>query len=179
MEETFDKASAFNQDIGDWDVSSVTILYRSFSGASAFNQPIGDWDVSPTTAKTDMFLNADAFDQCLPWHEDFDAPPHCVHVFVDKAAFMTAVGEWIEDSSATEAKYGPIQGWDVNFAAACSSDTAKKEAAASSIAIIIPVVVAAVLLVAAVVYLARKRRVARLQPHRQSSVPTIGGEVEA
>jgi hypothetical protein len=35
------------------------------------------------------------------------------------------------------------------------------------------------LLVAAVVYLARKRRVARLQPHRQSSVPTIGGEVEA
>jgi hypothetical protein len=62
---------------------------------------------------------------------------------------------------------------------ACSSDTAKKEAGGGSIAIIIPVVVAAVLLVAAVVYLARKRRVARLQPHRQSSVPTIGGEVEA
>jgi len=131
-----------------------------------------------------IFDGAAAFDQCLPWHEDFDAPPHCELSFANKAELKAAVGEWIDDSTTAEAKYGPIEGWDVSeftdlWFAACSSDTAKKEAGGGSIAIIVPVVVAAVLVVAAVVYLARKRRVARLQPHRQSSVPTIGGEVEA
>ena len=181
MDVAFYNAVAFDQYIGAWDVSKVTDMRLAFSGASAFNQPIGDWDVSPTTAKTDMFFYAAAFDQCLRWHEDFDAPPHCELSFANKAEFMTALGDWFYDSTYVEAKYGPIEGWEVTdlWFAACSSDTAKKEAAASSIAIIIPVVVAAVLLVAAVVYLARKRRVARLQPHRQSSVPTIGGEVEA
>jgi len=33
-------------DIGDWDVSNVTDMYRMFSNATSFNQDIGDWDVS-------------------------------------------------------------------------------------------------------------------------------------
>jgi hypothetical protein len=49
----------------------------------------------------------------------------------------------------------------------------------ASLSIIIPVVIAAVLLVAAVLYLVRKRHVAALQLHRQSSMPTIGGDDEA
>ena len=180
----FDGATAFDQDISAWDVSSVTDMRYMFWGATAFNAPIGDWDVSPVTDMDGMLYRAAAFDQCLRWHEDFDAPPHCELSFANKAAFMTALGEWIDDSTTAEAEYGPIEGWDVSkftdlSFAACSSDTAKKEAGGGSIAIIIPVVVAAVLLVAAVLYLARKRRVARLQPHRQSSVPTIGREVEA
>ena len=48
-----------------------------------------------------------------------------------------------------------------------------------SIAIIIPVVIAAVILLAAILFLVRKRRVAARQPHRQSSMPTIGGDDEA
>ena len=39
-------ATAFNQDIGDWDVSRVVYMNDMFLGASAFNQDIGDWDVS-------------------------------------------------------------------------------------------------------------------------------------
>ncbi|KAH8052761.1 hypothetical protein JL722_9894 [Aureococcus anophagefferens] len=184
MRNTFAFAAAFDASIGGWDVSKVTDMRDLFYGASTFNADIDAWRVSSVTDMDGIFDGASAFDQCLRWHEDFDAPPHCELSFANKAELKAAVGEWIDDSTTAEAKYGPIEGWDVSeftdlWFAACSSDTAKKEAGGGSIAIIIPVVVAAVLLVAAVLYLARKRRVARLQPHRQSSVPTIGGEVEA
>ena len=58
-------------------------------------------------------------------------------------------------------------------------DSCRCDGKGGSIAIIIPVVIAAVLLVAAVLYLVRKRVVAALQLHRQSSMPTIGGDDEA
>ena len=59
------------------------------------------------------------------------------------------------------------------------TDSCRCDGKGGSIAIIIPVVIAAVLLVAAVLYLVRKRRVAALQLHRQSSMPTLGGDDEA
>ena len=49
----------------------------------------------------------------------------------------------------------------------------------ASLSIIIPVVIAAVILLVAILYLVRKRRVAARQLHRQSSMPTIGGDDEA
>jgi len=52
---------------------------------------------------------------------------------------------------------------------------ASKNGGKGSVVIIIPIVVAVVLLLFAVLYLVRKRRVSGLQPHRQSSMPTIGG----
>ena len=62
---------------------------------------------------------------------------------------------------------------------ACSGSSSSKSTTGATLTIIVPVVVAAVLLVAAVLYLVRKRRVAALQLHRQSSMPTIGGDDEA
>lgn len=61
----FRNASLFNQDIGDWDVSSVSDLSRMFDGATVFNQDIGSWNTINVTDMSRMFFNATSFDQDL------------------------------------------------------------------------------------------------------------------
>jgi surface protein len=53
----------FNQDIGFWDMSNVTTLYRMFYG-STFNQDISFWDVSNVTDMRGVFYSSD-FNQPL------------------------------------------------------------------------------------------------------------------
>jgi len=55
MNGMFNLATAFNQQIGNWDVSNVTDMDYMFDEAIAFNQPIGDWDVSNVTCMFHMF----------------------------------------------------------------------------------------------------------------------------
>ena len=61
----FSDATAFNQDIGQWDVSKVTNMSLMFFDAASFNQDIGQWDVSKVTNMSLMFRGATAFNQDL------------------------------------------------------------------------------------------------------------------
>jgi len=72
----FYRASAFNRDIGDWAVHSVTDMSGMFHGASAFDQNIGGWVVDNVVAMANMFYDASAFDQDLGW---------CVNDSIDPA----------------------------------------------------------------------------------------------
>jgi surface protein len=54
----FNIATAFNQPLADWNVSSVTEMSFMFAYATSFNQPIGNWDVSSETDLTSIFGNS-------------------------------------------------------------------------------------------------------------------------
>ena len=89
----FDGATAFNQDIGDWDVSGVTNMGYMFNSARAFNQDIGDWDVSSVTGMYWMFVGATAFNQDIgDW--DVSSVTNMEVMFNGAVAFNQDIGDW-------------------------------------------------------------------------------------
>ena len=54
LEYAFREATLFNQDINNWDVSSVTTLKNMFRSAIVFNQDVSGWNVSSVTVCTDF-----------------------------------------------------------------------------------------------------------------------------
>ena len=53
--------------ISTWETGGVTDMEELFEDASSFNEDIGEWDISGVTTMEDMFRGASAFDQDLGW----------------------------------------------------------------------------------------------------------------
>jgi surface protein len=89
----FYRATTFNQPIGNWDTSNVTIVHSMFRLAEAFNQPIGNWDTSNVTNMTFMFLGASAFNQDISgW--DTSNVTSMQGIFAAAHAFNQPIGNW-------------------------------------------------------------------------------------
>ena len=57
MEQMFQRATAFNQNISTWNTGAVTSMFSMFDQASAFNQNIGAWTLKPGVTITLMLNN--------------------------------------------------------------------------------------------------------------------------
>ena len=89
----FYKALAFNQDLGDWAVQSVTDMRWMFQFASAFNQDIGDWATHNVKDMRQMFDRASVFNQDLSdWR--FDKLTDMRWMFQYASAFNQDIGDW-------------------------------------------------------------------------------------
>ena len=112
MSRLFQKRTAFNQDISNWDVSNVNNMNSMFEDAESFNQPIGDWDVSNVTRMEFMFSGANSFNQPIGTWD------------VSKVNNMTAMfsggshRRWnnnLELAYVTSTNFNqPIGGWDIS-----------------------------------------------------------------
>ena len=109
MDNMFQVAESFNQPIGDWDVSSVSRMYQMFYQSSSFNQDIGNWDVSSVTEMGYMFANAYSFNKDIgDW--DVSSVIYMGGMFFNALAFNQDISAW--NVSSVTNMYGVFQGND-------------------------------------------------------------------
>ena len=93
MQQTFEAAYAFNQDISGWNVSNVTNMASMFWGAATFNQNIGGWNTGNVTNMSMMFYVATVFNQNIGgWNTG--KVTNMAGMFSGAIAFNQNIGNW-------------------------------------------------------------------------------------
>ena len=93
MQRTFEEAYSFNSDIGGWDVSNVISMHKMFKSATAFNKNIGNWDVSNVQSMNFMFDSATLFNQNIGnWN--VSNVKNMYSMFSNASSFNQNIGNW-------------------------------------------------------------------------------------
>ena len=117
----FEGAKAFNQPIGNWNVSNVMVMDVMFEGAEAFNQPIGEWNVSNVTSMDSMFAGATSFNQPIGnWN--VSNVTRMGGLFNGATVFNQPIGEWdVSNVTSMDSMFAgarvfnqPIGNWNVS-----------------------------------------------------------------
>ena len=121
MQQTFEAANAFNQDISGWNVSNVTNMSSMFWGASTFNQNIGSWNTGNVTNMSLMFYVATSFNQNIGgWNTG--KVTNMAGMFSAAIAFNQNIGIWntaavttMQDMFQTASVFnGNISSWNTS-----------------------------------------------------------------
>ena len=67
MEQMFNNSPKFNQDLSAWDTTKVTNMEAMFTSCSTFNQDIGNWNTSNVTSMRSMFTYTDFNQDISNW----------------------------------------------------------------------------------------------------------------
>ena len=93
----FKGALTFNQHLNDWSVNSVTTMEGMFQDASAFDQPLYKWDVSTTLQDASgMFYGASSFNQDISgWFpRGSNTISNMTNMFREASSFNEIVYTW-------------------------------------------------------------------------------------
>ena len=101
MSTPFPIASTFNENISEWDVSTVKNMNQMFKSAASFNQPIGDWNVSDVTNMRKIFYGASAFNQPIGGWDVSSVTPGFHRGFQGATSFNQDLSQW-DISSSTD-----------------------------------------------------------------------------
>jgi len=120
LSQMFYQATAFNDNINHWDVSTIFYMARAFREADAFNQPLDLWNISNVEDMSEMFFSAEAFNQNIGgW--DVSNVTSMSNTFGGATAFNQDIGSWVVTSvTDMSGMFGSaasfnqdIGGWDV------------------------------------------------------------------
>merc|ERR1719353_1135274 len=93
MDNMFNGAKSFNQDLCKWNVDKVTRMYGMFFQASDFNGDLSKWDVGQVTIMKNMFRNAKSFNQDLSkWN--VGQVTNMRHMFNGAESFNQDLSKW-------------------------------------------------------------------------------------